>query len=156
MGTLNSQCGSRALRCQQNSAWGTGPVDFNELQALLCMNHSFRGHRQPIWRTKKIKMGDENKWIRKMKRNKGKNIKKGENSSTVGARAEHRIAHNAAVPWEVSAALLTLVLTRNKGGREKHDCKVAIIRLFISILKMMRKKGNWMYCTFWKKKLFWN
>lgn len=58
----------------------------------------------------------------------------------MGAGSEHCIAQNAAVPWEVSTELLTLVPTKNKGGREKHDCKVAIIRLFISFLKMMRKK----------------
>lgn len=69
----------------------------------------------------------------------------------VGAGAEHCMVQNAAVPQEVSAELLTLVPTKNKGGREKHDCKLARIRLFISILKMMRKKGNLMYCAFWKK-----
>lgn len=58
----------------------------------------------------------------------------------MGAEAEHCIVQNTAVPQEVSAELLTLVPTKNKGRREKHDCKVALVRLFISVLKMMRKK----------------
>lgn len=69
----------------------------------------------------------------------------------VGVGAEHCIAQNAAVPREVSAEFLTLVPTENKGGREKHDCKVAIIRLFISVLKMMRKKVIGYIVLFGKK-----
>lgn len=60
---------------------------------------------------------------------------------------------NAAVPQEVSAELLTLVPTKNKGGREKHYCKLGSIRLFISILKMMRKKVIGCIVLFRKKKL---
>lgn len=53
---------------------------------------------------------------------------------------EHCTAQNVAVPWDVSAELLTLVPAKNKGGREKLDYKVAIIKPFIFVLKIMRKK----------------
>lgn len=52
-----------------------------------------------------------------------------------------------AVSWEVSAELLTLVPAKNKGGREKPDYKVAIIKPFISVLRNDENKGNCMYCA---------
>lgn len=74
----------------------------------------------------------------------------------VGVGAEHCTAQNVAVPWEVSAELLTLVPAKNKGGREKPDCKVTIIKPFISVLKMMRKKVIGGIVLFKKKKkLIW-
>lgn len=67
---------------------------FKNLQALLCMNRSFRGHIQHTWRTKKIKTGDENKWIGsekkrgKMERNTGrKKFVREENLCSCGGRS---------------------------------------------------------------------
>lgn len=88
-----------------------------------------------------------------MKRNMGrKEFVREKIQVPVGAGAEHCIVQKAAVPEEVSAELLTLVPTKNKGGREKHDCKVALIRLFISVLKMMRKKVIGCIVLFGKKR----
>lgn len=78
-----------------------------------------------------------------MKRNMGrKELVRGENLCSCGGRSRTLYSPERcfAVPCEVSAELLTLVPAKNKGGSEKPDYKVAIIKPFISVLRMMRIK----------------